>query len=78
MNGQQASDFLALYRCASGDDAALRICGFIKAYAVFRAAYCVMAANAMRGSDEEARLQRAAEDYKVVAAKMAQRSLSAA
>src|SRR6478609_5999270 len=78
MNEQQAREFLDLYRCASGDDASARIEGFLKAYAVFRAAYCLMAANAMRGSDEEARLQRAANEYKEMAAKMESRSLSAA
>jgi hypothetical protein len=66
MSEQQASDFLDLYRCASGDDAALRVDGFIRVYAVFRAAYCLMAANAMRGSDEEARLQRAAGVYRML------------
>jgi hypothetical protein len=66
MNEQQAKDFLELYRSASGDDASDRIDGFIKAYAVFRSAYCLMAANAMRGSDEEARLQRAADVYRML------------
>jgi hypothetical protein len=78
MNEQQVREFIDLYRCASGDDPSARIDGFIRTYAVFRAAYCLMAANAMRGSDEEARLQRAAEDYKGVAANMESRSLSAA
>jgi hypothetical protein len=55
-----------------------RINGFIRAYAVFRAAYCLIAANAMRGSDEEARLRRAAEEYKEMAAEMESRSLAAA
>jgi hypothetical protein len=78
MNEQQARDFIDLYRCASGDDPTARIDGFVKAYAVFRAAYCLMAANAMRGSDEEPRLQRAAEDYQKMVKKMESRSLSAA
>jgi len=78
LNEQQSREFLDLYRCASGDDASARIEGFIKAYAVFRAAYCLMAANAMRGSDEESRLRGAAEDYKEMAAKMESRRLSAA
>ena len=60
MNEQQAAEFLNRYRRASGDDASARIDGFIKAYAVFRLAYCLMAANAMNGSDEQPRLQRAA------------------
>lgn len=78
MNEQQVREFIDLYRSASGDDVSGRIDGFIKAYAVFRSAYCLMAANAMRGSDEEARLQRAAAEYKGMAAKMESRSLSAA
>jgi hypothetical protein len=78
MSEQQAREFIDLYRCASGDDAALRIDGFIRAYAVFRAAYCLMAANAMSGSDEQPRLQRAADEYKKMVTKMESRSLSAA
>jgi hypothetical protein len=78
MNEQQTRDFVDRYRCVSDDDPSARIGGFIKAYAVFRAAYCLMAANAMTGSDEEARLQRTAEDYKELAAKMESRNLAAA
>ena len=70
MSEQQASDFLDLYRHASGDDASARIDGFIKAYAVFRSAYCMMAANAMSGSQEEARLDRAAAIYRTVLTRM--------
>jgi len=78
MNEQQVKEFINLYGCASGDDPSARIDGFIRAYAVFRSAYCLMAANAMRGSNEEARLQRAAAEYKGMAAKIESRSLSAA
>jgi hypothetical protein len=78
MNEPQAREFIDRYRCASGDKPSARINGFIRAYAVFRAAYCLMAANAMRGSDEEARLRGAAEEYKEMAAKMESRSLAAA
>jgi hypothetical protein len=78
LNEQQAREFIDLYHCASGDDPSARIDGFTRAYAVFRAAYCLMAANAMRGSDEGARLQRAAHEYKEMAAKMESRSFSAA
>ena len=78
MNEQQARDFVDRYRCASGDEPSARMNGFIRAYAVFRAAYCLMAANAMPGSDEEARLRDAAEKYKEMAAKMESRSLAAA
>jgi hypothetical protein len=78
MNEPQAREFIDRYRCASGDEPLARINGFIRAYAVFRAAYCLMAANAMPGSDEEARLRGAAEEYKEMAAKMESRSLAAA
>lgn len=78
MNDQQAAEFLDLYQSASGDDASARIGGFIKAYAVFRSAYCLMAANAMSGSDEEVRLVRVAGEYKEMVTRMESRSLSAA
>jgi hypothetical protein len=66
MNEEQTTEFLNLHHHASGDDASTRIDGFIKAYAVFRLAYCLMAANAMNGSDEQARLQSAAASYRAV------------
>lgn len=78
MNEQQARDFIGLYHNASGDDATDRIDGFVKAYAVFRSAYCLMAANAMKGSDEEPRLQRAADEYKARVMRTESRSRSAA
>ena len=78
LNERQAAEFLDLYQSASGDDASARIGGFIKAYAVFRSAYCLMAANAMSGSDEEARLVRVAGEYKEMVTRMESRSLSAA
>ena len=77
MNEPQARYFIDLYRCASGDDASARIGGFIKAYAVFRSAYCLMAANAMSGSDEQPRLQRAAGEYQETVKQMESRSLAA-
>jgi hypothetical protein len=64
MNEQQTAEFLNRYRRASGDDASARIDSFIKAYTVFRLAYCLMAANAMNGSDEQPRLQQAADAYR--------------
>jgi hypothetical protein len=66
MSEQQTTEFLDLYCRASGDNAKHRINGFIKAYAVFRLAYCLMAANAMNGSDEEKRLQQAADIYRTL------------
>jgi hypothetical protein len=78
MDERQAKEFLDLYVRASGDDASARIDGFIKAYAVFRAAYCIMAANAMDGSDEQPRLQRAAADYHAILTKNMLRNMWAA
>src|SRR5215470_8211911 len=60
----QKEYFLDAYRRASGDDAASRMDGFIKAYAVFRCAYCMMAANALCGTEEQTRLERAAAGYR--------------
>lgn len=77
MNEEQTMEFLDRYYRASGDDASVRIYGFIKAYAVFRSAYCMMAANAMSGSDEQSRLQRAADVYKGVLTRMEKPSLTA-
>jgi hypothetical protein len=78
MNGPQTKEFLDLYRRASGDDASARIDGFINAYAVFRAAYCTMAANAMNGSDEQSRFEREAANYKTLLIENVVRSVSAA
>jgi hypothetical protein len=77
MNEEQTREFLDLYRRASGDDARCRIDDFIKAYAVFRSAYCLMAANAMRASDEQPRLQRAAAAYRAMLTHKQARGLSA-
>jgi hypothetical protein len=77
MNEKQTTKFLNFYLCASGDDANVRIDGFIKAYAAFRSAYCLMAANAMSGSDEQARLQSVAADYRKVLTKIHRRNMIA-
>ncbi len=62
MNAGQAEQFLDLYCGLSGDDPSARINDFIRAYAVFRCAYSKMAANAMQGTAEEARLEQSAAD----------------
>jgi hypothetical protein len=49
---------LACYRRLTGDDVQQRIPAFLTAYTAFRMGYCKMAADAMAGSDEEARLTR--------------------
>ena len=70
MSPPQIRFFLEAYRRSSGDDAGPRIDDFVAAYAVFRRAYCLMAANALQGSEEQARLERAAARYVVSAAVM--------
>ena len=77
MDEQQREEFLDRYHRAAGDDASARIDGFIKAYTVFRLAYCLMAANAMDGSDEQERLQRAAAMYRAALTHMQTSTLSA-
>ncbi|HET9837961.1 MAG TPA: hypothetical protein VFR84_06975 [Candidatus Angelobacter sp.] len=66
MEPRQAKEFLDCYYRASGDDAGPRIEGFIRAYTAFRWAYCSMAANAMRGTPDQARLEAAAECYAAI------------
>jgi hypothetical protein len=62
---KDASDyFIARYHAFSGDDPRRRLPSFLLAYAVFRLAYCKMAAAAMRGSDEEQRLLSAYGYYR--------------
>jgi hypothetical protein len=78
MNEQQTAEFLDRYRHASGDDASARIDGFVKAYAVFRLAYCLMAENAMNGSDEQLRLASAATTYRAALTRMQACNLAAA
>jgi len=70
MNGEQAREFLDFYRRTSGDNANGRVDSFIRAYAAFRAAYCMMAANALYGSEEQSRFDRAAAGYKAVLAQI--------
>lgn len=77
MDEEQTAEFLNLYRNASGDDASARIDGYIKAYTVFRLAYCLMAANAMNGSDEQLRVQHAAATYRAALTHMQTSTLSA-
>ena len=64
MTDQQTNALLTHYGRLSGDNAVGRINDFIVAYKAFRAAYCLMAANALEGSDEGIRMQRASERYR--------------
>jgi hypothetical protein len=66
MGEAQKSAFLDSYCRASGDDAQKRIRDYVVAYAAFRAGYCLMAANAMQGSSEQARLDTAATRYRSI------------
>lgn len=77
MDDRQRAQFLDYYHGAMGDDASARIDDFIKAYTVFRLAYCLMAANALNGSDEQLRLQRAAAMYRAALTHMQTSTLSA-
>jgi hypothetical protein len=63
MDAAQTAEFLELYHRVSGDDPNGRIEHFIRAYAVFRWAFCRMAAGAMAGTTEQLRLEAAAESY---------------
>ncbi len=63
MDSEQASYFLERYTSLTGDKASRRVADFIHAYSVFRCAYCKMAANAMRGTPEQSRLEQAAASY---------------
>jgi len=60
--------FLEHYRVMSGDDPHPRLATFLLAYAIFRCAYCKMAATAMAGSEEEPRLLNAYRYYRELAA----------
>ena len=69
--GADAADFLlATYRRHSADDASLRLPPFLLAYAIFRTAYCKMAAAAMSGAPEEARLRRDYARYREQASRL--------
>ena len=70
MSCAQARFFLEAYRRASRDDASRRVDDFVVAYTLHRRAYCLMAANALQGSEEQERLERAAAGYIVPATVM--------
>jgi aminoglycoside phosphotransferase family enzyme len=63
MDSSQKEFFLESYRRASGDDAKPQTKDFEIAYAAFRAGYCLMAANAMKGNHEQQRLEGKAREY---------------
>lgn len=53
------------YRALTGDDVSKRLRMYLLAYAVFRCGYCLMAAEAVRGSGEEHRLITAHDRYRM-------------
>src|SRR5215813_7684616 len=64
MSAAEAESFVQMYQRVSGDNAENRVGDYIRAYAMFRWAYCLMAANAMQGTEEHQRVQIAAEFYR--------------
>ncbi|HLY98139.1 MAG TPA: hypothetical protein VKT33_03645 [Candidatus Angelobacter sp.] len=64
MSPEQRRIFLETYEKLSGDAPAARINGFLRAYAAFRAAWSVMAAHALRGTDEQRRFERESIQYR--------------
>ncbi len=66
MTTEAAHYMIERYRRRSGDDPRARIGAYLLAYGVFRAAYCSMAAFALRGSAEEQRLRRAVLHYRTL------------
>jgi hypothetical protein len=58
------------YQKQSGDDVRGRLPAYLLAYSAFRLGYCKMAAEAMRGSDEEQRLRNAYLQYRQFAARL--------
>lgn len=74
----EAEYFLRQYQLARGEDPRRRLPIFLLAYAVFRMAYCKMAAVAMSGTDEEPRLLSAYRRYRRHAAALLPQELPAA
>lgn len=63
MTAAQIRYFLDRYRQSSGDDPSQRIADYTVTYSVFRRAYCLMAANALSGTEEQSRFELAARRY---------------
>jgi hypothetical protein len=74
----EAANYLVeRYRRATGDDPRARLPAFLLAYGVFRMAYCKMAAAALRGTAEQARLHRAYQRYREMVEMHFERELAA-
>ena len=72
MTAGQVQYFLERYRAASENDASTRIAGYLAAYTAFRRAYCLMAANALGDTEEQARFETAAVRYELGSRQFAQ------
>lgn len=66
MDSDATEALLRHYLMRSGDEIRDRIAAYLLAYAVFRAAFCSMAAFAMRGTEEELRLDRDVNFYQQI------------
>lgn len=79
-NGTDASIAPALlqhYSRLTGDDASLRLPAYLMAYSAFRLGYCKMAAQAMRGSEEELGMHRHYLQYREFLARLLERRAAA-
>ena len=64
-----AAFLLGEYCRLARDDARSRVADYVLAYTLFRLGYCAMAADAVRGSEEEARLRGDAARYRELLSK---------
>ncbi len=69
LSGAAKQYLIERYATLSGDDPRSRLRSYLLAYAVFRLAYCRLAAESMSGSDDAARFCREAERYRIFATK---------
>jgi len=70
MDAATRAAFLREYVALTRDDASRRIANYLLAYAVFRGAWCRMAAAGMKGTAEEERLTREAQRYRAYVERM--------
>lgn len=68
---------LQYYTKLTGDDPSLRLHVYLMAYSAFRLGYCKMAAQAMRGSEEELGMQRQYLQYREFLARQLERRAAA-
>jgi hypothetical protein len=67
MDSHARGSLLREYRELSGDDASVRTANYVLAYAVFRFAWCRMAAAGMKDTPDEQRLLREYRNYRACA-----------